>query len=131
MKGACWRASGYTPSCGMGKSSVLSGAPFARNGSGRNERFPFKGRLPFGQRGSPPSAAAVGATRGTHIGEPDAAWTVVLLVSPLKRGSGLCAFPQRPIGSLSWTRAPLGEPSGNVQPCVGAAPTEVEPVGWG
>src|SRR6267143_240749 len=104
-------------------SKVLSGALGARNGSVGKRVSPFSGRLPLGQKGSPPSAAAVGATRGTQTGYPDDAWTVVLLVSPLKRGSGLCFCPQRPTGSLIWMRAPLGAPLASVQGCDGSPPT--------
>src|SRR3954453_21650326 len=96
--------------------NVLSGSPGARKASVGNRGSPFNGRLPFGQYGSPPSTGAVGATRGASLGEPEAAWAVGLLVSPLKRGSGLWAIPQRPMGSLIWMRAPFGAPSASVQP---------------
>src|SRR3982751_5907559 len=100
MKGAICRGSGEVgsalgsgfPSGGLngsvsggggGMVKIFAGAFAAGNGATGPKRPLLSGRLRLGQTGS---SCTAGSDRGTHIGYPEAAWTVVLEVSPLNRG---------------------------------------------
>ena len=110
ITGSCSRASGKPLGSAPGwpgggsMSKALSGASSGRKGSSAKRGSPFSGLFPFGQS---ESSWMAGSKRGTQIGYPDAVCMVVLVVSPLKRGSGLWGRPQRPIGSFIWMRTPL------------------------